>query len=260
MCTLKLITMPRDLEKYVDNYAADYSFESVMVEYRRRLLLDRLAANQPKVIVEIGCGSELQLQKWLNKGGEADCWIIVEPAEHFASIARASGLPNLHVIQDFFESAVDSVQGLLPRAPDMLVCSGLLHEVPSSSELLIAIRKVMGQQTKLHVNVPNSESLHRRLAKAMGLINDTKTMSERNQSLLQHRVYDMSSLKSELAESGLKISEEGGYLIKPFTHAQMEQVATGLGSTVLDGLFELGKEVPELASEIWVEGVLDKYA
>ena len=135
----------------------------------------------------------------------------------------------------------------------MVICSGLLHEVPSEKELLRAIREVMGDTTLLHANVPNSESLHRRLAKAMGLISNTKAISQRNATLSQPRVYDMHILKADVQEIGLSVVEEGGYLVKPFTHGQMEKVVPVIGEQILDGLFQLGKEIPELASEIFVE-------
>ena len=89
----------------------------------------------------------------------------------------------------------------------------------------------------------------------MGLIADTQEISARNLSLLQHRVFNMRSLQADLAIAGMRVIDEGGYLVKPFTHAQMEQVSQLLGGGVLDGLFHLGREMPELASEIFVEVV-----
>ena len=120
---------------------------------------------------------------------------------------------------------MDEVKSLLAKAPGLVICSSLLHEVPSAPELLRAIHDVMGNDSLLHLNVPNSESLHRQLAKVMGLITDTKEMSSRNINLLQHRVYDIQTLKKDLLAPGLDVLEEGGYLVKPFTHGQMEKMA-----------------------------------
>lgn len=244
-------------ELYQSAYLADYGFERVMVHYRRLVVLERLSRHRPDVVVEIGCGSELLYDAWRKGGGNASCWVTVEPASQFASLVRASGLPNFHLVDDFFEQAIDRVNKILPRKPDMIICSGLLHEVPSAIALLRAIYAVMGEATQLHINVPNAGSLHRRLAHTMGLITDTRAMSERNISLMQHRVYDLPALHADLAEAGLRVIESGGFLIKPFTHAQMEQLTLLLGEPILDGLFELGRELPELSSEIWVEAVQD---
>ena len=220
---------PRDIDLYSSNYLDDYGFESVMITYRRKLLLDSLHLHRPQVVIEIGCGTELLYEAWLKEGGPAECWLIVEPARQFFEVARASGLPNLHVLGEFFENAISQVRAILPRAPDWVICSSLLHEVPSAATLLAAMTSIMGDATRLHVNVPNAGSLHRRLAKAMGLIDDTRAFSARNLNLLQHRVYDRPSLLADLAKAGLRVIAEGGYLVKPFTHAQMEQCAPLLG-------------------------------
>lgn len=245
--------------QYQSTYLSNYGFESVMVEYRRAILLERLKKYKPNSVIEIGCGSELQYQEFLtqNEGSTPNSWLIVEPADAFASVARASKLPNLHVIQGFFEQSVSKIKNSLTSQPDMVICSSLLHEVASAPVMLAAIREVMSRQTILHVNVPNSESFHRRLAQSMGMIGNTKAMSKRNTNLLQHRVYDMKLLKDDLTKAGFTVIDEGGYLIKPFTHEQMEHVSPYLGESVMDGLFKLGRELPDLASEIWIEAVLD---
>lgn len=248
--------MRRDLGKYSQNYESDYGFEAVVVAYRQRLLIERLKSLQPAVVVEVGCGSDMLYEAWLRAGGTSECWVVVEPAERFAAKAADANLPRLHVIQDYFEDAATEVLGTLPRRPDLIICSSLLHEVPDPDRLLLAARTVMDQQTRLHINVPNSESLHRRLAHAMGLISETKTLSERNRTLMQYRVYDEEGLRAQLAAAGLRVVDEGGYLLKPWSHEQMEKVWSELGAGVLDGLYLLGRDMPGLASEIWSESRL----
>ncbi len=240
-------------ELYRQAYQADYEFERIMVHYRKKLLLERLDKFRPDVVVEIGCGSELLYDTWMRQRGAAKCWVIVEPVHQFAEIARTSNLPGLYVICNFFEDSIDTVRDFLTKEPDIVICSGLLHEVPSALKLLESIHQIMGWKTILHVNVPNAESMHRRLAKSMRLINNTKQMSKRNVSHLQNRVYDINTLKYDMSQSNLQVVEEGGYLIKPFTHEQMENIVPVIGRQVLDGLFLLGKEMPEQASEIFLE-------
>ena len=131
---------------YISAYLADYGFESVMVHYRRRFLLERLALHRPAIVVEVGCGSELLYESWLQAGGRAECWVIVEPAGRFAEAAIASSLPNLSVVSEFFENAVPQLRALLPRPPDLVICSGLLHEVPSATALLSSMASIMGER------------------------------------------------------------------------------------------------------------------
>lgn len=239
--------------RYASAYLQDRGFEDVMVRYRQRLLLERLALHRPRVVVEVGCGAELLYAAWRERGGTCDRWIIVEPGDQFAAVARQADLPDLHVVNDYLEHAVAAVRALAPSPIDMIICSSVLHEVVSPPDLLAAIRDLMSEQTLLHLNVPNAESFHRRLARAMGLIRDTKAMSDRNRYLFQHRIYDLPTLRAALTSADLHLVDEGGYLVKPFTHQQMLQITPAIGDPVLDGLFELGREMPELASEIFVE-------
>lgn len=245
--------MTRNIAHYEAAYLADYGFESVMVAYRRRLLIERLEKHRPRYVIEVGCGSELLYKDYLEHGGAVEQWLIVEPGSQFAQNARKAGLPNLSVIESFFEDATTQLEGNSLGPPDLVICSGVLHEVPEAVRLLRAIAGVMHPHTVLHVNVPNAGSLHRRLARSMGLTDDLTVMSARNRLLQQHRVYDRTSLTADLEKAGLSVVEAGGYLVKPFTHAQMEQIAAVLNREVLEGMFHLGKELPEIASEIFAE-------
>lgn len=241
------------INQYQDTYLSQYGFEAQMVKYRRKLLMERLMKIKPMTVVEVGCGAELLYQHYFQEAGAVDRWVIIEPGSEFYGVAADSGLPNLVAIQGFFEEAIPQIRVHLPAPPDLIIMSSVLHEVASALELLTAAQSIMGEKSVLHVNVPNATSFHRRLARSMGLINDEKVLSERNRELLQHRVYDRECLKEEIEKSGLAIASEGGYLIKPFTHAQMQAISPHLGEAVLNGLYQMGKDLPEMASEIYVE-------
>ena len=247
--------MSRDLEKYVNEYVGDYGFERVLVLYRRRLVLERIRALRPARVLEIGCGSELLYAHYLAADAPVDKWVIVEPAREFAKSATEAGLPNAVVIENGIEDAGDQVSRVLDGPPELIICSGLLHEVTNADAILASIARIMGPMTKLHANVPNALSMHRRLAVAMGLISEPTELSDRNRTLLQHRVYTIDTLQGDLERAGLRVVENGGILIKPFTHAQMERIAPALGEAVLDGLDALGRLHPEWASEIYAEAV-----
>lgn len=252
--------MTRDIERYQIAYAEDYNFEKVMVEYRGRLVIERIVKANPRLVLEIGCGADLLYKRYLATSAPVEKWLIVEPASEFARLARDSNLPNVHVIHDFFEQAVDRCLQLLSRPPELIICSSLLHEAPSATELLAAIVATMDERSLLHVNVPNAASFHRRLALAMGIISDLTAMSDRNRTMLQSRVFDSATLRAELSKAGLAVCDSGGYLIKPFTHKQMEAIAPALGDSLFDGLFQLGRQFPEWASEIFVEARLARDA
>jgi hypothetical protein len=64
-------------------------------------------------------------------------------------------------------------------------------------------------------------------------------------------VFDLESLNRLVSQSRLEVVESGGYFLKPFTHQQMSALPF-LDDRMLDGLMRLGAELPDLASEIYV--------
>lgn len=245
----------RDIDAYANAYSADYGFESVMVHYRRRQILDTLRAYRPNTVVEVGCGSEFLYKHYIAQNGVAERWIIVEPSVNFAEAARAANMPNAVILQMGIEEAATSIATLLGGPPDQVICSSLLHEVADADRVVACIAGLLGSSGRLHVNVPNAGSMHRRLAVAMGLIKDASELSARNQSLQQHNVFTIDTLKSLLDRHQLVPDDMDGYLIKPFTHKQMEDICVILGTdeqSVLDGLNKLGRAYPEWASEIYI--------
>ncbi len=242
----------RDMDKYSAEYIKHYGFEQVQVAYRRQVLIEQLLALRPNVVLEIGCGTELLYEHYLKLAAPVKSWIVVEPARQFAQKACEAALPGMKVIEGFTEESLPLIQSALPQSPEFVICAGVLQEVPSAASLLNAIRAIMDQNSVLHVNVPNAASFHRRLALSMGLIPTLDTMSESNILMQQRCVYDIESLTSDLHDAGFTIIGQGGFFIKPFTQLQMQSIVPLLGNDVLDGLFEMGKNLPELASEIYV--------
>ena len=248
----------RDMQAYEAAYSSDYDFELVQVKYRREAVLRSLHARKPSHVIEIGCGLEPLLPHYIASGGTGITrWVVAEPSDRFAQAARgvAEDRPEMAVVQGYFEDLAERIVEQYGQA-DMVICSGLLHEVPDQRRLLGAVRAVMRPDAVLHVNVPSATSLHRRLAKAMGLIADLEQMSERNLQLQQHRVYSLQSLQGDLRTAGLQPLESGGIFLKPFTHAQMRTVLDVVGADILPGLGVLGTEMPELASEIYVNATV----
>ena len=239
----------KNIKDYEYEYISDYGFEHTMVHYRQQLVLEFLVRNRPRTIVEIGCGDSLVSEQYYELEGDWDKWIIIEPADRFFELAVLKNLPNTTVINGFFEKLVSKIEIF----PDAIICSGLLHEVPDANELCSSITTIMNKSTVLHVNVPNSNSLHRLLAKSMGLIEELSELSERNHRLNQPRVFDLKSLSNLLVDNGLRAINEGGHFVKPFTHKQMEKMTPILGQEIMNGLYELGKSQPKIASEIFID-------
>lgn len=238
----------RDIDKYTENYNQP-NFEDYQIVYRRKKILEIINRYQPKRILEIGCGMEplFQYIDW-----EYDKYIIVEPSRQFFDNAICLAKGNSKVTG--YNECFSSTEELKANKVDFIICSSLLHEIEQPMELLQNIVDVCGENTIVHINVPNANSLHRLIAKEMGLIKDIHDMSGRNKLYQQHMVYDLQTLKKSVNLAGFNVLEEGSYFVKPFSHSQMYEMIKKdiISDNVLEGLYRLGKYLPEYGSEIFV--------
>jgi 2-polyprenyl-3-methyl-5-hydroxy-6-metoxy-1,4-benzoquinol methylase len=241
------------LDDYAAAYLSDYEFEATMVSVRQNFIVRRLLSAAPSRIVEIGCGADLLFDLAFNRGLDFRSWTIVEPETAFAEIAeeRAKRFSMLSVLTAPVQQ-VDWEREAVGIA-DFVIVSSLLHELNDPEDVLASIRPLCRHDTVIHINVPNRGSLHRRLAKAMGLIENTSDLTERNKNLSQKKVFSMGELVDLVGHAGFEIIRTGGYFLKPFTHRQMARLVDQLPIGILDGLEVLGTEFPDIAAEIFVE-------
>lgn len=243
----------------INDYTAQYiqyiknGFEDYQVKYRRRKVLEFVERDMPKSILEIGCGMEPFFQ-FIDIGSVVD-YTVIEPSpvfyNHLVEVAR--NRKNIRTINEFFGGCGELVDKL--GQYEMIICSGLLNEVENPIELLNDMKCVSTKDTIIHINVPNANSVHRLLAKCMGLIKDEHDFSNRNIQYQQHNVWNMRELEELLRAEGFDVVEKGSYFIKPFTHDQMYEMMRQkiIDEKVLDGLFLLGEQDTQLlGSEIYI--------
>ena len=242
----------RDIEDYTKKYA-ERSFEKYQIKYRRKKVLEQIDRYRPSNILELGCGME-PLFLYLDNVRST----IVEPSEKFylnaEKMAKGRG-KNIRLINDYFDEDIG-----VGKDYDMIICSGLLHEVERPFEFLRSIRNICREDTVVHINVPNAYSVHRLLALEMGLLSDVHGFSERNITYQQNSVFDLTSLKAILTDAEMEIIEEGSYFVKFFSHEQMLRLIDKqiISEDILDGLYNLEKYMPGLGSEIFVDCKIKK--
>lgn len=238
----------RDLADYTVRYR-QLPFEPIQAAFRRRRVLDEVRRLSPRRLLEVGCGEHPLFTDLPDIAAT-----VVEAAADFAR-----GAAGLAQARDPASAPVEVIEGRIEDVADRLgrfdgvVVSCLLHEVDDPQALLAAVRRVCAPGAVLHVNVPNAQSLHRLLAVAMGLIGQAGALSDTQRTMQQRATYDAVSLRDELATAGFEVIDSGTLFVKPFTHAQMQQlVDTGfLTPAMLEGLHRLTEALPALGSELW---------
>jgi 2-polyprenyl-3-methyl-5-hydroxy-6-metoxy-1,4-benzoquinol methylase len=137
---------------------------------------------------------------------------------------RPNKLYNTIVMEHILEHVDDPV-GLLKRATPWLAPGG-----------------------KLLLGVPNASSIHRLAAVKMGLLGKPNDLNTRDVALGHRRVYSPATLRADIEEAGLKAIELGGVFFKPLSNKQIQDHWT---EEMIEGFYELGKDFPEHAAEIY---------
>ncbi len=241
----------RDIKDYTDKYV-DEPFESTIVEIRKKTVIEQCMKYKHDNILEIGCG----MNPFFCDFKDYKRMVIAEPGELFADnaeeLAKSENL-KVDVVRGFLENETERIKALDTKL-DFIILSSVLHELDEPGKMLEAIKSICAQDTVVHINVPNANSLHRLIAIEAGLIKDVHEQSAQMQKMQRRRTYDMALLREEVEKAGFKILNEGSYFVKPFTHAQMQKCLDAgiIDDKVIFGLERVIKYMPEFGAGIYV--------
>lgn len=241
----------RDIKDYTDKYA-DEPFEATIVEIRKKIVIEQCNKYEHRNILEIGCG----MNPFFLDFKDYENMVIAEPGDAFADYARKLAEKEekrIEVISGFLEEQVERIKALGIKF-DFIILSSVLHELDEPIKMLGAIRELCNENTVVHINVPNANSIHRLIAIEAGLIKDVHDQSEQMKKMQRRRIYDSELLKEDMEKAGLSIDDSGSYFIKPFTHLQMQRCLDEgiIDEKVLLGLEGLIKYMPQFGAGIYV--------
>lgn len=242
----------RDIQDYEKKYQEE-PCEKYQVKYRRKKILELIQSYKHDTVLEIGCG----LEPLFGYFSDYQKMVIVEPGSQFVSNAKQEAEKtgrDITCIQGFFEDMAEQIKetGIVF---DFIVLSSLLHEVEKPERLLRAVHSVCSDETVVHINVPNAKSIHRLLAREMGIIKDVHELSDLQKTMQRNRVFDMDSLCDMAGHCGFEVIQEGTYFPKLLSAGQMERMLEQgiVTENIFEGLDRIIKYVPQLGSEIFVQ-------
>lgn len=244
----------RDITNYQEEYDK-HSFENIMVEYRRKCVLEQMEKYNTQTILEIGCGHEPIMKYYSNY----ERMVVVEPGDDFYNSSLTYKNKNKDKNIECFHALIeDVINDLKSIRFDFIIISSLLHELKNNLEILRKITHLCHKKTIVHINVPNKKSIHRILAYRSGIIPSLDERSDTQIRLQQNEFFDLPELNEFIREAGLTSKEEGSYFVKPFTHGQMSDLLKNgvIDKVILDGFYQLAADFPENGSEIYVNAQL----
>lgn len=182
-------------------------------------------------VLEFGCATGLMTSLFAQRPVTVDA---LERSPAYVARARARGLPAVTV----HHGAILEWQ---PEGSyEQVVAANLLNELPDPPEFLAHCRRHLAPGGLLHVSVNNPRSLHRLLAREMGLIADLAQVSDRGARFPSTQLMDADDVEQLAAAAGLTCVHREGIVAKPLTNAQM----AGLADDVIEGLDRLVRHLP----------------
>lgn len=130
---------------------------------------------------------------------------------------------------------------------DAVMWRGLEHVV-EPVPLLRRIGTWLAPGGRLHIVVPNAQSLHRRVGLAMGLLGDVHELNDRDREVGHQRVYDRALLTRHLETAGFHLRRWEGVYLKPLSNSQMQ----GWDEPLIRAFFKVGRELPDYCAELYV--------
>lgn len=132
-----------------------------------------------------------------------------------------------------------------------IIMEHILEHVDDPVGLLKKASNWLAKDGVLIAGVPNANSFHRLVAVKMDMLNDVCELNDRDHRVGHRRVYTLDKFKEDFAKSGLNVIDEGGVFFKPLSNKQIDDTWT---DEMIDGFYELGKEFPQYAAEIFLVG------
>jgi len=124
---------------------------------------------------------------------------------------------------------------------DVIVATHVLEHVDDPVALLRLMKTWLKPSGRIIIIVPNSESIHRRLAVMMKLQPKLDTLGARDHLVGHQRVYSMAALRRDVRRAGCRPVAEEGFFLKVLPNSMM----LGFSKELIEALNAISPELPD---------------
>jgi 2-polyprenyl-3-methyl-5-hydroxy-6-metoxy-1,4-benzoquinol methylase len=189
-------------------------------------------------VLELGFGDAQWTERLLDRFGHSH---VVDASESLLELARDKYGDRIHTYASLFEDFCPE------QRFDTVVASFVLEHVEDPVAVLARAAGWLAPGGRVLVAVPHADSLHRRLAVAMGLQARTDELGAMDRRIGHRRVYTITAMEADIEAAGLKVQRRRGLLLKPLPQGML----SGFTGLMLEGFMKLGDELPmEYAANI----------
>lgn len=222
--TLNLIASQYHLNQNISDKEFDQKFHGLCFDWVRSL------TKPGDKVLEMGYGEGNVTRQLLGAGMQVD---IIEGAELLAKNAQKIYGNSVNVHHSLFSDFKPN------HDYDVILATNILEHVADPIDTLQTIHRWCSKSTKVVLTVPNSESIHRRLAVLMNIQPELDTLSERDHLVGHKRVYNLNRLTREVVDSGFDIVGQKGFLLKVLPNFLLKD----LSNELIDALYLISDQI-----------------
>lgn len=199
-----------------------------------------------KSVLDIGCGIGMFTPLFLKKFKRV---VGLDPSEKYLKMARRN--KKIEYVVGYGETFK------LDESFDTISMNMLLEHVDSPVKVLKNCKKHLNKGGRIIAQVPNAESITRRLGVLMGVIPSLDYTSKKERDLYGHqRTYTLKTLVRDAQKAGLTVKESGGILYKPLPNEMLLLLSKKYGEAwttkLIKTLIKFGETRPEECAAIYI--------
>ena len=139
---------------------------------------------------------------------------------------------------------------------DLIIMGFVLEHVENPQEVLSYYKKLLTENGKIYVVVPNAKSMNRRLGVEMGMIDNIYDLNETDHQLGHLRNFCRETLRKTVEASGFEVACEEGVYLKPLPLGFMQTMDDFQSNLI--AMLKVGVDFPDLCVALLFELTLPK--
>jgi|LakMenE01Jun11ns_1017448.scaffolds.fasta_scaffold9910173_3 2-polyprenyl-3-methyl-5-hydroxy-6-metoxy-1,4-benzoquinol methylase len=219
------------LNKFVKDKYFDNKFQSIFAHW----LLQNVKFQS---VLEMGIGESNITKILIRQKKNID---IVEGSKKLIENARLKYKNKINFHHSLFEDFIPK------KKYDLILATNILEHVKNPNLILKLLHKWCSKNTFVAITVPNSESIHRRLAVHMGLQKRQDSLSPRDLIVGHQRVYSSKKITKQIKKNHFRILKKAGFLLKILSNEQLLK----LNKNLTEALYKISDDLsPELMADL----------